>query len=522
MKHYYPVEVKRPDDSAKIKNKPERLSQFQLKLIAIIGLALVITGPPVFYAADKILAPVKILLEPSIEYDFIFPIDDELFIAEISGKYGIINKHGEIVVPVIYDDISYYFEDRNPFYVKNGLIRVVKDFKYGMIDTSGKIILPLIYDCIGEFHEEMATIGYEGKWGYIDANGDVVIDLIYDYAFDFSEGLAMVKRGNHYFGFIDKTGEIVIPLIYNGWSYDSGFKNGLMVLEIFENGYGVIDKTGNVVIPFEYAGIRYNCYSDEIYFEAGKFESLNPYVLQTSFFDKNGRLILEIEISDGEYDNIIFSGEGLLAAQKDEKWGYINMAGEIAVPLIYFDIGYFHEGLAAVAMARGKNPRSGSFKIKYGMIDTNGKEAVPFEYDRIFYNDNDFKLEEAVLVMKFVPEEGGEAVRKFGYISKTGDEIIPLIYDKPIQFEYGLAGVEQSGRYGVINQSGDVVIELIYESIIIVDERLITAKKNGKWGVINAKGEIILDFDYDQVTKPSKGKLLGIKKDGLWGILEIK
>ncbi|MCL2814441.1 MAG: WG repeat-containing protein [Oscillospiraceae bacterium] len=514
--HYYPVEVKRPRNTPK--PKARQLSQFHLKLIVIIGLALAVTGPPAFYAANFMLVPVKILLEPSLEYDFLSPIDEGLFIAEISGKYGIINKAGEVVAPAVYDEIGYYIEDRNPFYVKNGFIRVVKDYKHGLIDTSGKIIFPLIYDYIGEFHEEMARIGLEGKWGYIDINGNFAIDLIYDGAFDFSEGLAMVKRGDHYFGFIDKTGEIVIPFIYNGISYDAEFKNGLIVMRIFEDGYGVIDKTGNIVIPFEYSGIQYNHYADEIYFQAGKFDEVNQSARRTSFFDEYGEIMLEI--NDGEYDDIGHLSGGLLAVKKDEKWGYINKAGEIVAPFIYIYTGYFNQGLAVVGLG-GKNPRPGNFKIKYGMIDTSGKEVVPCEYDGIF-NYDDFTVGEAILVMKSIPDPGGKTVQKYGYINKTGDEIISPIYDDPIRFEYGLAQVNKGGKQGVINPKGDIVTELIYEDIAIVNERLIFARKNGKWGLLNTKGDIVLDYDYEQITKRRNGKLLGIKKDGLWGILEIK
>jgi hypothetical protein len=508
------------------KNKIKRLSQFHLKLIAIIGLVLIVSLPMAFYAAGKILNPVKILVEPSLEYDFLYPIDEDLFIAEIfydhiNKKCGIVNKRGEIILPVIYDYIDYCIEDFDPYYVKNGLIRAVKDNKYGIFDKTGKTIVPFIYDYIGEFHEEIANISQDGKWGYIDSNGNIAIDLIYDFAFDFSEGLAMAKL-NYKLGFIYKTGEIVIPFVYDGWICESEFKNGLMAMGKIhaENtfGFGVIDKTGNVVIPFEYSWIRYKCYTDEIYFEAGKIEN------ETIFFDTNGEMIMEIDNED--YTNTGILSEGLLAVQKDEKWGYLNMEGEIAVPIIYSYAENFKDGLAVAGMEIGveirrKNRAGSGIKVKYGMIDKTGKEIIPFEYDRIL-NDNNFKFGEAVFVGKFIPDSNGEMIRKFGYINRPGEEIIPLIYENPFRFEYGLAIVKKGGKCGIINQNGDLVVEFIYDSINIIDDGILMAKKDGKWGIIDSKGNIVLDCGYEQITKRRKGKFLGIQKDGLWGILELK
>lgn len=51
-----------------------------------------------------------------------------------------------------------------------------------------------------------------------------------------------------------------------------------------------------------------------------------------------------------------------------------------------------------------------------------------------------------------------DVTEKFGYIDKTGEEVIPCIYDKAENFSGGLAVVTLNDKKGCINTSGDIVI----------------------------------------------------------------
>ena len=84
--------------------------------------------------------------------------------------------------------------------------------KYGYMDKDGNVVINPQFDRADDFSEGLARvrIGDEktGKWGYIDKEGKFVINPQFDCAEDFSEGLAKVKVGGKY-GWIDKTGKIV-------------------------------------------------------------------------------------------------------------------------------------------------------------------------------------------------------------------------------------------------------------------------------------------------------------------------
>src|SRR5690606_24388246 len=67
-----------------------------------------------------------------------------------TGKKGIIDIRGNVILPVIYDELS--VEEDDDYKIES--IRVEKDDKQGILDKKGRILLPVEYDVIdGYFYE---------------------------------------------------------------------------------------------------------------------------------------------------------------------------------------------------------------------------------------------------------------------------------------------------------------------------------------------------------------------------------
>ena len=79
-------------------------------------------------------------------------------------KWGYIDKQGEIVIPIQYDDAGFFSE---------GLARVRVNGKYGFIDTKGNMVIPAVYDWAGDFIEGLANVEINGKYGFIDTKGNI-------------------------------------------------------------------------------------------------------------------------------------------------------------------------------------------------------------------------------------------------------------------------------------------------------------------------------------------------------------
>ena len=104
---------------------------------------------------------------------------------------------------------------------------------------------------------------------------------------------------------------------------------------------------------------------------------------------------------------------------------------------------------------------------------------------------------------------------KYGYLDTNGEEIIPFIYDSAASFSDGLASVSKDGKRYFIDKSGDIVIDFTwkdYEGDLyffngVLPVRKITASKSDdKFGVINKKWELIVPIEYYlQGTQYSSG-----------------
>ncbi|MGL4567916.1 MAG: WG repeat-containing protein [Fusobacteriaceae bacterium] len=98
----------------------------------------------------------------------------------------------------LYSDLSQPFSD--------GLAVVEIGGKYGFIDKSGNLVIPAKFDKAWEFSDGLANVEIDGKWGFIDKSGNLVIPAKFDYTWGFSDGLALVEINGKWI-YIDKKGK---------------------------------------------------------------------------------------------------------------------------------------------------------------------------------------------------------------------------------------------------------------------------------------------------------------------------
>lgn len=209
--------------------------------------------------------------------------DGKTFIISRNKKQGVIDCHGNILIPCIYDDIDFSYNDDAPIYVCiNG--------KYGFYSHDGVEIIPCIYDDAFHFNMDykVSFVKYGGKYGLIDINGNTITSFIYDSCDGFvyfNDGLSIVEK-NGKFGFINADGKEIIPCIYaeaedfmNGYACVREGKTWNLIntageiihtdiqkgsYAVYEgvlclkkgNKFGVVDLDGNEIIPFIYDEMR--------------------------------------------------------------------------------------------------------------------------------------------------------------------------------------------------------------------------------------------------------------------------
>ena len=165
------------------------------------------------------------------------------------------------------------------------------------------------------------------------------------------------------------------------------------------------------------------------------------------------------------YDSIgRYNDEGIALALLNGKFGYINKAKEVIVPVKYdnvdifgkpseISVGDFYRSIISYKGDWSGIAMSVQRDGKWGFADKKGVEIIPCRYDIV---ENHLSKRDSI-----VPVAIGD---KFGYINKSGVEVIPLIYEFAGRFSSdGLAPVVKDNKLGFINYNGETVIDFIYD-----------------------------------------------------------
>ena len=207
---------------------------------------------------------------------------------------------------------------------------------------------------------------------------------------------------------------------------------------------------------------------------------------RSSYIDRNGNIIFSSEMpvnSKKEEVNYFSPDEDLLGVKEDNKYGFEDKSGNLVVPYIYDDVGYFREDMCAVK-------KDGMI----GYISIGGELVIP-----LIYRSGYAFTEGFACVQKYFITEHGGLTDKWGYINKNGEIVIPLIYDKVLHFCEGFARVAVDGKWGFIDVGGNNVVPLIYDKADNFYGGLAAVEKDGYWGVIDTKDDVVIPFIYDDI-----------------------
>jgi len=131
----------------------------------------------------------KVIVEP--QYDWIgYTFVNGHILVSIEDKVGVMNVNGEIVVPLLYNSIDIHA------FANDSVISVTQNEKYGYIDKVGNILIPIKYDDLGNYHNGQYKVMVNGKWGIINLKGEILLPIRYtDIVQPFCNGFATVQIG---------------------------------------------------------------------------------------------------------------------------------------------------------------------------------------------------------------------------------------------------------------------------------------------------------------------------------------
>ena len=110
--------------------------------------------------------------------------------------------------------------------------------------------------------------------------------------------------------------------------------------------------------------------------------------------------------------------------------------------------------------------------------------------------------------------------KKFGFIDRSGREIIPPAYDNARDFMNGMAAVQVAGKWGYIDKSGKLVIPAQFESASDFSEDVAAVLINNRYLYINLKGQYVIDPGAVDYAGPFSEGLAPVRKNGLYGFID--
>src|ERR1700690_4352119 len=289
--------------------------------------------------------------------------------------------------------------------------------------------------------------------------------------------------------------------------------------EVFEGGkYGYINQEGALVIPIELEG------NYALQFSEGRArfaETVKPVPTKYPYVDRKGKLRLFREEKWGFIDlsgviavaprfdavqdysaglaGVTFDTErtshGCTDCDLNQHWGFIDKQGRMVVGPQYHSVRPFSEGLAAVQNDAGR----------WGYIDTRGEVVIPF----LFETARSFHEGVAVVAVG----------RDAGYIDKRGVFVVKPRFAVADDFSGGLAAVRlggktgymvigpAGGRWAFIGTDGKKKFELPTDVETAHDfaEGLAVIEAGGHCGYIDASGAVAIPLKFSFCGDFSEG-----------------
>ena len=197
----------------------------------------------------------------------------------------------------------------------------------------------------------------------------------------------------------------------------------------------------------------------------------------------------------------------LFPVEKESKFGFIDRAGKVVIPLQFDDARDFHEGLALV--------KTGEKKL---FIDTSGRVVIEAKYDVV----NNFS--EGVAAVNNGQRRNGIGLianpGKWGYIDKTGNLVIPMKFTHAEDFSEGLAAVNlgDPDHGAFIDHAGKIVFQVPLDVTVGFHEGLAGVLLRGTVAYYDRTGrKIPISTAYGPKSSSFSEGLLPIEVRDKWG-----
>lgn len=298
--------------------------------------------------------------------------------------------------------------------------------------------------------------------------------------------------------------------------------------------WGVIDQTGKLIIDPAYDEMItipsnktdiFICIYDVDYtndtYKTKVLDSKNKEKF-TGYYD----LVEVIENKDS--NNILWYEEEILKVKKDGRYGLIDYNGKEILPIEYDSI----EALEGV-----KNSIIIKKEEKIGLCNNQGNIIINPEYKEIKAIGDDYKngyivvnnnnkyglidftkqiiLEPKYEEVKTLTANNVYVVKEEGKLKVINKDLETLVenkFDDAKQINGENIVFLKNRKYGIMNTTGEIRTKAEYDNIEYIFDNYYIAKKSGKYGIISIANETVLPFDYEKISYRKDANFIEVEK----------
>jgi hypothetical protein len=305
-----------------------------------------------------------IIIQPTFTKADYFHENMAMVEKKLVGGYGYINNRGCLQIdysrshgPSIDPDLTFSDLESGIHVFSHGLAAFEdkENDRYGFINTQGKVSISAQYDYVLPFSEGLAAVSSRGKWGYINTKGILVIPMVFTQANSFTHGRASVQTslsGQWKAYFIDPHGRALYNKTYK---YASSYREGIASVQEENSEFAkCIDLNGRSISPSDFDCMY--LFHDGLAFRIEVKEG-RSYI---NYVNRSFQNISDLLIPTHKDVNARFS-EGLINIPFNNKWGYMDKNGKLAIPAIFSRATGFRNGLARVNWVDSKGRSRNGF-----------------------------------------------------------------------------------------------------------------------------------------------------------------
>jgi len=215
------------------------------------------------------------------------------------------------------------------------------------------------------------------------------------------------------------------------------------------------------------------------------------------FIDVSGNVVVEPKYGEvyGVYPKYI-NGLCLVKKSDENKWGFIDKTGNEVIPLKFYSATSFYDIVAAsYTPADAKNANT---HARWRIIDRKGEILVDDAG-----NDHSYQTivkEGRMGIKRGLGKEGGFKIL-YGFVDVKGKDVIPVKFQEVRDFSEGLAAVKLNDKWGFIDTLGNTVIDFQFteEPMPFSNGRTFVKGTNYKFGLLDKTGKLLVEPTYKQV-----------------------